>query len=145
MEIENNNKTTQKKQKLILPILILLILIVLGVITGVLLTNNKNKSTSTINKSAAISPVNISINNQGITPSTTTVKIGQSVVWTNNDTQKHQIATDPYPADNGVSGFKSTTLNTNDSYSFSFTSVGKFTYHDELNPYKLKGEIIVKN
>ena len=34
-------------------------------------------------------------------------------------------------------------LDPNDSFSFTFENTGTFTYHDELNPSKFKGTIIV--
>ena len=64
-------------------------------------TNNNNTSTTTDNGSTgtgttgSTSTTNaISIINETFTPSTTTVKVGTKVTWTNNDSFTHTVAFD---------------------------------------------------
>ena len=99
-------------------------------------------------KHQAANPKNnaiVSITGQGFNPTAISVKAGAVVTWTNNDGQPHEVAADPYPKNNSIPGFDSTVvLQTNDSYSFSFSKRGTYTYHDQLNPFKLNGTIEVK-
>ncbi|OGE18625.1 hypothetical protein A3J19_04025 [Candidatus Daviesbacteria bacterium RIFCSPLOWO2_02_FULL_41_8] len=86
----------------------------------------------------------ISITGDGFTPSVITIAKGQQVVWVNKDSQAHQVTSFPKTAANALSGLTdSDVLDPNDSFSFTFENTGTFTYHDELNPSKFKGTIIV--
>jgi plastocyanin len=89
-------------------------------------------------------PALVEISKDGFVPATISVKKGQVVVWTNNDQKPHQVATDPYPSNDTVAGLLSDPLTTGDSFSFTFDQTGTFTYHDNLNPLKLKGTIVVE-
>lgn len=109
-------------------------------------TTNKTPDTNQQQPKAAIqSAGTISINANGFTPATIKIKQGQSITWTNTDDKPHQPATDPYPAQNGLAGFKSEEpLNKNETFSFTFDKPGTYTYHDNLNPLKLKGTVVVE-
>lgn len=87
----------------------------------------------------------VSISTGGFMSATLQIAVGTQVVWTNNDTQPHQVAADPHPLDNSITGFDSTQiLQKGDSYSFTFTKMGTYHYHDHLNPLTLQGTVIVK-
>lgn len=87
----------------------------------------------------------VQITNDGFMPATISVSKGTTVVWDNTDTAPHWVATDPYPKNDGLAGFDSAgNLNKGDSYSFTFDTAGTFTYHDQLNPYKIQGSVVVK-
>ena len=90
-------------------------------------------------------PAVVEIRAHGFYPSTIRIAKGQSVEWVNEDQQPHQIATDPWPLENGLAGFYDQTVQTNgDIYSFNFNKTGTFTYHDHLDPMGLKGTVIVQ-
>jgi plastocyanin len=61
----------------------------------------------------------------GFTPSATTVTVGDSVVWHNADTADHQVV-----ANDG--SFASPVLKPGDSYTQTFNTAGKVSYHDAL-------------
>lgn len=87
----------------------------------------------------------ITISNKGFAPQTLLIKKGTRVTWTNNDTRPHQIMTDPHPLHSLLPKLKGENpINKGFSYSFVFNTKGTFTYHDEINPLKLKGTIIVE-
>jgi len=77
-------------------------------------------------------------------PATLKIAKGDIVVWTNKDTSSHQVASDPYPSNDAVPGLLSDPLAAGDSFSFTFNQAGTFTYHDNLNPQKLNGTIVVE-
>ena len=87
----------------------------------------------------------ISITKDGFTPQEIQIRKGTIVTWTNNDTSNHQVASDPFPMDNNLKEIgKGRILSPNDVFSFTFDTEGTFTYHDELNPFRLKGTVVVK-
>lgn len=67
------------------------------------------------------SEVKVDISGFAFNPSTITIKVGQTVTWTNNDSVSHNVL-----ADDG--SFSSNTLETGDSFSYTFNSAGTFTY-----------------
>jgi plastocyanin len=68
-------------------------------------------------------------------PSSVTVKTGATVTWTNQDSAKHTVVAD----DNS---FTSGDLNQGDSFSFTFSQSGTFSYHCGVHT-NMKGTIIV--
>lgn len=79
-------------------------------------------------------PVSISINNFSFNPKQRTVKIGTTVTWTNDDPAPHKIES---------TIFSSQTLNTGDSFSYTFNQAGNFDYYCSIHP-SMKGQISVK-
>lgn len=72
------------------------------------------------------------------------VKRGDTVRWTNKDSQPHWPASNPHPAHTNLSGFDALRpLGTGESYEFTFEQRGVFGYHDHLNP-AVAGTVIVK-
>lgn len=85
------------------------------------------------------------INEQSLSPATITIKAGESVTWINNDEESHQIASDPHPQDDNLAGLNGPEkLETGDSFTYTFAEAGTYTYHDELNPFVIKGTVIVE-
>ena len=78
----------------------------------------------------------IKISATGFTPKTVTINQNDAVKWTNADKVNHQLV-----ANNGA--FASGILKPGETYSFTFTTAGKFGYHDALHP-SLTGTIYVK-
>ena len=79
----------------------------------------------------------LSIDNFTFTPQTLTVKAGTTVTWTNKDYIPHGIASDN-------NAFKrSPALDTDDSYSFTFTTPGTYQYFCYVHPF-MKGTIVVQ-
>lgn len=126
--------------------LIVYIIVIVIVAVGIIAIVENHKNTTT--KTTAISyvaPAKVSITKTGFSPEAVTVTVGQAVTWTNNDNSGHQIASDPYPKDNTLAGLNShSSIPSGHTYSYTFTKAGTYYYHDNLNPYTLKGEVIVK-
>ena len=86
----------------------------------------------------ADSPMNtLSIHNFTFTPQTQTVKAGTKVTWINKDDIPHGIAS----SNNAFK--KSGALDTDDSYSFTFTTPGTYQYFCYLHP-NMVGSIVVE-
>jgi plastocyanin len=92
-----------------------------------------------------IDPAEVSVMSYGFEPRTIKIKQGQAVVWTNKDAKLHQIASDPYPGEDGLAGFVSqgASLRT-EIFLFTFFTKGTYPYHDHLNPGTYKGIVIVE-
>jgi plastocyanin len=79
----------------------------------------------------------LSIDNFTFTPATLTVKTGTTVTWINKDDIPHAIAS-------ATGAFtKSKALDTDDSYSFTFTTPGTYKYFCYLHP-RMVGSIVVE-
>ena len=79
----------------------------------------------------------VSIDNFSFGPQTLTVKAGSTVTWTNKDDIPHGIASD----NNAFA--KSKALDTDDSYSFTFTTPGTYKYFCYVHPH-MTGTIVVQ-
>jgi len=71
----------------------------------------------------------ISIDNFTFNPPTLTVKAGTTITWTNKDDIPHGIAS----ANNAFS--RSKALDTDDSFSFTFTTPGTYQYFCYIHPH----------
>ncbi len=78
----------------------------------------------------------ITIDNFTFTPKELTVPVGTTVKWLNHDDIPHTIV-------EKKTTFRSKALDTDDSYSFTFTSAGTFDYFCGLHPHMV-GQVIVK-
>jgi amicyanin len=80
----------------------------------------------------------VSIDNFTFTPQTLTVKAGTTVTWINKDDIPHGIAS----ANNAFT--KSKALDTDDSYSFTFTTPGTYQYFCYVHPH-MTGTVVVQS
>jgi plastocyanin len=79
----------------------------------------------------------IGIDNFTFNPKQLTVKAGATVTWTNKDDIPHGIAS----ANNAFA--RSKALDTDDSYSFTFTTPGTYQYFCYVHPH-MTGTIVVE-
>lgn len=86
----------------------------------------------------AVATDKVTIANYAFSPATITVKVGTTVTWTNTDSVHHTVT-----ADNGQ-GPQSDLFGKGESYSYTFTKAGTYTYHCEPHPY-MHGTVIVTN
>jgi amicyanin len=78
----------------------------------------------------------VKIDNFTFTPQRVTVKAGTTVTWTNQDDIPHVVAS-------STKVFKSKTLDTDDKFSFTFTTAGTYEYFCSLHPH-MTGTIVVE-
>jgi plastocyanin len=69
----------------------------------------------------------ITIDNFSFSPAQLVVKAGTTVTWKNQDDIPHTVVS--------AGKFKSKALDTEDSYSFTFTAAGNYTYFCSLHPH----------
>lgn len=88
--------------------------------------------------------VRIEITATGFEPKELTVAVGTTVEWTNNDTQSHWVASDPYPIHTNLVGFEADqALERGATYRYTFTKTGTWTYHDHSRPITYTGQVTV--
>jgi len=78
----------------------------------------------------------VKIDNFTFGPEKLTIKAGTTVTWTNEDDIPHTVAS-------ATKAFKSKALDTDDSYSFTFTAPGTYEYFCSLHPH-MTGTIVVE-
>ena len=71
--------------------------------------------------------VAVHIDNFVFEPAQLTVKVGQTVTWTNRDDIPHTVVC--------AGKFRSKTMDTDGTYSFTFTSAGEYKYFCSLHPH----------
>lgn len=85
----------------------------------------------------------VSITANGYAPNSLTIKAGESVTWTNNDSADHTVNSDPHPTHTLYPFLNLGVIKPGDSKSATFEKVGTYTYHDHLNPSN-KGTVTVE-
>ncbi|WP_445167101.1 cupredoxin domain-containing protein [Mycolicibacterium sp. Dal123E01] len=75
------------------------------------------------------------ITNFAFTPANLTVKVGDTVTWTNKDEEPHTVVA-------GDNSFHSPGLDANATYSFTFTNPGTFDYICSIHPF-MHGTVVV--
>jgi plastocyanin len=77
---------------------------------------------------ALAADMEVKIDNFTFNPERVTVKAGTTVTWINEDDIPHTVASD-------TKLFKSKTLDTDDKFSFTFTTPGTYEYFCSLHPH----------
>jgi plastocyanin len=80
--------------------------------------------------------VNVTIDNFTFTPQTITVKVGTKITWTNHDDIPHSVMSEN-------ADFHSKALDTDDSFSFTPTKSGTYSYFCSLHP-KMTAKVVVE-
>jgi plastocyanin len=78
----------------------------------------------------------VTMTSAGVSPSTVTISIGQSVTFINNDTRSHEIASDPHPIHGSCPSIErglSTIAPGTTKLTQGFAAAGTCTYHDHLD------------
>ncbi|MEO7994358.1 MAG: plastocyanin/azurin family copper-binding protein [bacterium] len=84
----------------------------------------------------------VSIVDFAFDPEILQVKVGDTVVWVNNDKAGHTVDSDRRE-DEAIGPLDSDTLMPGDSYTYTFVDVGMNKYHCELHADMMRGSVIV--
>jgi plastocyanin len=80
--------------------------------------------------------VDVKIDNFSFSPGTITIPTGTTVKWTNRDDIPHTVVNDDQK-------FQSKALDTDESYSYTFTKPGTYPYFCSIHP-KMTGKVVVQ-
>ena len=86
---------------------------------------------------ARAADASVTIDNFTFSPGRLTVKAGTTVTWVNQDDIPHALASN-------TKVFKSTALDTDDKFSFTFATPGVYDYFCSLHPH-MTGTIVVES
>lgn len=78
---------------------------------------------------------NVAIQNFAFSPTSITIKKGDTVVWTNKDSVTHNVI-------GSSGGPSSSSIGAGETYSFTFNNVGTFSYHCSIHP-SMVGTVVV--
>ncbi|MGW7008817.1 cupredoxin domain-containing protein [Streptomyces sp. NPDC054933] len=79
---------------------------------------------------APVATDSVAIKNFAFAPASITVKVGTTVTWTNQDTDAHTVT-----SQNNAGPLNSQPLNTGQSYSYTFTTPGTYSYLCTIHPF----------
>ncbi|HET8890893.1 MAG TPA: cupredoxin family copper-binding protein [Candidatus Angelobacter sp.] len=82
------------------------------------------------------STVPVKIDNFVFSPNPLTVPVGSTIRWTNQDDIPHNVVSDDKT-------FKSKALDTDETFTYTFTKPGTYTYFCSIHP-KMTGKVIVQ-
>ena len=71
--------------------------------------------------------IKVTIDNFTFAPQELTLKVGDTVTWTNHDDIPHTVVS--------AGKFRSKTLDTDNTFSFTFTAAGDYKYFCSLHPH----------
>jgi plastocyanin len=77
--------------------------------------------------SAQAEEIKVTIDNFTFSPVELKVKVGDTITWTNHDDIPHTVVS--------AGKFRSKTMDTDDNFSFTFTSAGDYKYFCSLHPH----------
>jgi plastocyanin len=80
----------------------------------------------------------VTIKNMQFTPASLTIKVGQTVTWTNADDRDHTVV-----SSDGGKTFKSENISNKGTFKQKFDKKGKYTYSCSYHP-RMKGTIVVE-
>lgn len=79
--------------------------------------------------SSTASTASVDMMGYKFSPANLTIKVGDTVTWTNHDTAPHNVVISDGPVK-----FTSPTLNTGETYTYTFTVAGKYDYYCSIHP-----------
>lgn len=136
-----------KNQKLMFAIAVVVVIIIGGVLasggtkkTETTKASDSSSKSSSSDTAGAVATNAVKIENYMFSPMVATVKVGDSVTWTNMDAVHHNVVADMAASDapNGP------LIGKGETYSFKFTKAGTYTFHCEPHPY-MHGTVVVTN
>lgn len=80
--------------------------------------------------------ITVTIENFSFSPKTLTVPLGTTVTWVNRDDEPHNVVSTDKK-------FKSSILDTDDQFSYTFTTAGMYDYFCSLHP-RMTAKVIVQ-
>ncbi len=78
----------------------------------------------------------VKIDNFVFSPNPVTVPVGSTIRWTNQDDIPHNVVSDD-------KSFKSKVLDTDETFAYTFTKPGTYTYFCSIHP-KMTGKVVVQ-
>lgn len=112
------------------------VIIVIALALGVYVAMQKTptNSSNTSNSSNQTAAATITYGASGFTPTSTTVKSGDTVAVKNTSSQELQMDSGPHPAHTDDTDLNVGSVPIGQTVTFTVTKKGTFNYHNHLNP-----------
>lgn len=92
--------------------------------------------------SVMIQPNSATLGDKAYVPNPAEVKVGESVTWTNGDSQIHTATSGAVGAEDSGSVFDSSILSPEATFDFAFDTAGEYDYYCTLHP-QMFGKVVV--
>jgi plastocyanin len=92
--------------------------------------------------SVTIQPNSATLGDKAYVPSPAEVKVGESVTWTNDDSQIHTATSGTVGAEDSGSVFDSGILSPKATFDFTFDTAGEYDFYCTLHP-QMFGKVVV--
>ena len=92
--------------------------------------------------SVMIQPNSATLGDKAYVPNPAEVKVGESVTWTNGDSQIHTATSGAVGAEDSGSVFDSSILSPKATFDFTFDTAGEYDYYCTLHP-QMFGKVVV--
>jgi plastocyanin len=89
-----------------------------------------------------IQPNSATLGDKAYVPNPAEVKVGESVTWTNDDSQIHTATSGAVGAEDSGSVFDSGILSPKATFDFTFDTAGEYDYYCTLHP-QMFGKVVV--
>lgn len=106
-------------------------------------SSNQEANSSNATSSASLGGNSIVFENGEFSPSTLTVKAGDTITLKNNSNEPIQFDSDPHPLHTDNTELNVGTVNPSETRSFTVDKKGSWGYHNHLAPDE-KGKIVVE-
>jgi plastocyanin len=103
-------------------------------------SSSSDSSASTPSDTTPTATNTVAIQDFAFSPANITVKVGDTVTWTNKDSTAHTVTADTASADAPASG----NVAQNGTYTFTFKKAGTYIYHCAIHP-NMQGSVTVTN
>lgn len=92
--------------------------------------------------SITIQPNSATLGDKAYVPNPAEVKVGESVTWTNDDSQIHTATSGTVGGEDSGSVFDSSILSPKATFDFTFDTAGEYDYYCTLHP-QMFGKVVV--
>jgi plastocyanin len=116
--------------------IITLLVLIFTVLVLVTACGGSSDTTTTASGTTGGGGVQVAMKSLAFDPESVTIKAGESVTWTNQDSASHTVV-----GDNGE--FQSGDLAKGAGFTFTFDKAGTYTYHCSIHP-SMKGTVVVQ-
>jgi plastocyanin len=140
-----------------MPLIILSVLILVSSVvvdTSILALKNSTDSTQRItvrgnmtvgaHNNVSIVPEAASLDDKAFSPNPVDIKVGDTIVWTNDDISSHTITEGNQDSNIASSGFDSGLLSQGQNFTHTFDKAGIIEYFCQLHP-QMVGKVIVSS
>ena len=134
--VGSGRSTTRRAAGIIIAMVVMLAVLTLTAACGSSGGDNTTTTTATPGTTGGGGGAQVVMKSMAFDPASVTIKAGESVTWTNQDSATHTVVGDD-------DEFQSGDLANGASFSFTFDKAGTYTYHCGIHP-SMKGTVVVQ-